>query len=181
MLGLIKNRRNNISPNKSILIIYVVGERIYFNGIDFYDNNAYKQLVIANLSRTAPVYVGIAIHDNKNFSAKCILYGSLNNTLSNHDRLVRLLYILISCGIFLLSLIVCSIMNDQRKIKLKQQLEQETFDNRYTIVPKKSMNGFIDKDRKSSVQRSDLNRMTLTRLKSIVDERPSAVHSFVEK
>jgi RNA recognition motif-containing protein len=160
------------------LLIFAVGETIYLNGLDIRDEIFHKSLLISNMYRTNIIYIGISLHQYKNFSARCILYGSSNNSISNHRRLLRLLYILISCGMFLLSLIICSIINDRRRAKFKQQLEQEMMDNRHTIVPKKSMPVFIDKDRKSSSRRGDINRMTMARLSSMVDERPSAVHSF---
>jgi len=42
------------------------------------------------------------------------------------------------------------------------------------IIPKKSTTVFIDKDR------GEINRMTMGRLGSMIDERPSAVHSFFQ-
>jgi hypothetical protein len=131
--------------------------------------------------RTTFVYIGIALHEHRNFSARCILYGTLNNSISNHRRLLRLLYILIGCGLFLLSLIICSIMNDRRQANIKQQLEEEErqqiIENRHTIIPKKSMAVFIDKP---PSKRGDINRMTMARFGSTIDERPSAVHSFFQ-
>jgi hypothetical protein len=61
-------------------------------------------------------------------------------------------------------------MIDQRRAKLKQEI----IDNQSTIIPKKSRTVFIDKDR------GEINRMTMARLGSIIDERPSAVHSFFQ-
>ncbi|CAF1046728.1 unnamed protein product [Rotaria sp. Silwood1] len=157
-----------------------VNERVYLNGINIHKTIFHKFHLIPNTYQRNFVYIGIAIQEYKNFSAQCILYGKLNTSMSNHRRLIRLLYILIGCGILLLSLIVCSILNDQRQVKLKQQLEQqEIIDNRHTIIPKKSMNVLIDNDRRSpSLRRADINRMTMAQLRSTVDERPSAVHSF---
>ncbi|CAF0816463.1 unnamed protein product [Rotaria sordida] len=160
-----------------------VNERIYLNGINIHNDIFHKFHLIPNTYQRNFIYLGISLHEYKNFSAQCIIYGELNNSISNHRRLIRLLYILIGCGIFLLSLIVCSIMNDQRQIKLKQQLEQqEIIDNRHTIVPKNSMNVLTDNDRgSSSLRRTDINRITMAQLGSTVDERPSAVHSFFSK
>jgi hypothetical protein len=164
------------------LSIFTVGETIYLNGLDIRNDIFHNSLLIPNIYRTNFIYIGISQHQYKNFSARCILYGSSNNFISNYHRLLRLLYILIGCGILLLSLIICSILNDQRQAKLKQQLEQEIIDNRHTIVPKKSMPVFIDKDRRSSPppRRGEINRMTMARLGSMIDERPSAVHSFFQ-
>ncbi len=121
------------------------------------------------------VYIGIAQHEHQNLSARCILYGSTNNFISNHRRLLRLLYILISCGILLLSLIICSIMHDRRRARLK--LEQEVLDNQQRIIAKKSM---IDRRSLPPRRGGDMDRMTMARLGSMIDERPSAVHSFIQ-
>ncbi|CAM4785207.1 unnamed protein product [Rotaria magnacalcarata] len=158
-----------------------VNERIYLNGIDIRNDIFQRYQLIPKLYERNLIYIGIALHEYRNFSATCIVYGELNNSISNNSRLIRLLYILIGCGILLLGLIVCSIVNDQRQMKLKQQLEQEIIGNRNTIVPKNSTAVFIDKDRKSSTHRADMNRMTMARLGSVVDERSSAVHSFFAK
>ncbi|CAF3201810.1 unnamed protein product [Rotaria socialis] len=158
-----------------------VNERIYLNGIDIRNDIFQRYHLIPKPYERNLVYIGIALHEYRNFSATCIVYGELNNSISNNSRLIRLLYILIGCGILLLSLIVCSIVNDQRQMKLKQQLEQEIIDNRNTIVPNNSTTVFIDKDRKSSTHRADMNRMTVARLGSVVGERSSAVHSFFAK
>ncbi|CAF2434451.1 unnamed protein product [Rotaria sp. Silwood2] len=157
-----------------------VKERIYLSGSNIHNDIFHKFHLLPNVYQRNFIYIGIALHEYKNFSAQCFLYGELNNSISNHRRLIRLLYILIGCGIFLLSLIVCSILNDQRQLKLKQQLEQQKIiDNRHTIVPKNSMNVLIDKDgRSSSLRRTDINRITMAQLGSTVDERSSAVHSF---
>ncbi|CAF2147171.1 unnamed protein product [Rotaria magnacalcarata] len=160
---------------------FIVNERIYLNGIDIRNDIFQRYHLIPKLYERNLIYIGIALHEYRNFSATCIVYGELNNSISNNSRLIRLLYILIGCGILLLGLIVCSIVNDQRQMKLKQQLEQEIIGNRNTIVPKNSTAVFIDKDRKSSTHRADMNRMTMARLGSVVDERSSAVHSFVAK
>lgn len=72
-------------------------------------------------------------------------------------------------------------MHDQRQIKLKEQLEQEISDKRNTIIQKKSAVGFVDNDRRSTAQRADMNRITTTRINSIIDQRPSAIHSFFSK
>ncbi|CAF4228658.1 unnamed protein product [Adineta steineri] len=152
-----------------------VSETIYLNGLNIRDEIFYKSFFISNFYRTNFVYIGIAMYQYKNFSARCVLYGSANNFTSNHQRILRLLYILISCGIILLSLIICSIINDRRQAKLKQEI----MDDKHTIVPKKSVTVFIDRDRKSSSKRGDINRMTMARLDSMTDnERSSAVHSF---
>ncbi|CAF3540202.1 unnamed protein product [Adineta steineri] len=152
-----------------------VSETIYLSGLNIRDEIFYKSFFISNFYRTNFVYIGISMYQHKNFSARCVLYGSANNFTSNHQRILRLLYILISCGIILLSLIICSIINDRRQAKLKQEI----MDDKHTIVPKKSVTVFIDRDRKSSSKRGDINRMTMARLNSMTDnERSSAVHSF---
>jgi hypothetical protein len=146
---------NQIFPN--------IGEIIYLNGINIRDEIFHNSFFIPNIYRRNFVYIGINRHEYKNFSARCILYGSSNNSISNHHRLLRLLYILIGCGILLLSLIICSMLNDRRRMKLKQQLEE----NKQSIIP----------IRRSSSKRGD---MTMARLGSMIDERPSAVHSFFQ-
>jgi hypothetical protein len=155
--------------------LFTVSETIYLNGKDIRGNIFHNSLLTPNF-----VYIGIALHEYKNFSARCILYGSSNNSISNHNRLLRLLYILIGCGILLLSLIICSILNDRRRAKLKQQLEENIIENKQSIIPNKSMAVFIDKDRRSSSRRGDINRMTMARLGSTIDERSSAVHGFFQ-
>ncbi len=162
------------------MLIFIVGETIYLNGLNIRDDIFHNSLLIPNIYRRNFIYIGIAQHQYKNFSARCILYGSSNNFISNHRRLLRLLYILIGCGILLLTLIICSIMNDRRQAKLKQQIEEEIIDNRHTIIPKKSMTEFIDKNRRSSPRRGEINRMTMARLGSMTNERSSAVHSFFQ-
>jgi hypothetical protein len=140
----------------------------------------HRSPLISNMYRTDFAYIGIALHNDQNLSARCFLYGSSNDSVSKRRQLLRLLYILISCGILLLSLITCSIINDRRQARLKQQLQAEEviLPDRSTIVPKKSMTVFIDRGRKSSARRADLNRMTMPHSGSLVETRPSAVHSF---
>jgi hypothetical protein len=163
-------------------LISVVAETIHLNGMGMHDDISHQPLIIPSMYRTMFAFIGIAQHRHKNFSATCILYGSSNSSTSNHRRLLRLLYILIGCGLLLLGLIICSIMNDRRRTKLKQQQEQEQeiIDNRHTVGPTKSMSVFVEKDRMSPPRRGDINRMTMARLGSTVGERSSAVHNFFQ-
>jgi len=108
------------------------------------------------------LYVGIAENDFQNFSVRCILYGSSTNpSLTSQQRLLRLIYILIACGIFLLCLISLSIFYDRKRMKIEEADEQQQ--QRYSVAPKKSV----------------IERMTLANLGSIADSRPSAIHSFI--
>jgi len=61
-------------------------------------------------------------------------------------------------------------MNDRRRAKFKQEI----IDHQPMIIPKKSTTVFIDKDQ------GEINRMTMARLGSMIDERSSAVHSFFQ-
>ncbi len=161
---LTKSYRNDDWPKQEQLnkIFPVVGEIISFNGLDIRNDLVEN----SNLYRTNFIYIGIAEYEFQNFSARCILYGSSDNIISNHRRLLRLLYILIGCGIFLLSLIICSIINDRRRTKF----EQEILANRHMMIPQKSI-----------IDRRSPPRVTMARLGSKIDERPSAVHSFFQR
>ena len=171
--------KNKVSNNEIFVsLIFLVIERIYLNGINIHENVFHKFLFVPNIYQKSFVYIGIARHEYTNFSAQCILFGSFNNPISNHHRRLRLLYILISGGIFLLTLIICSIINDQRQFRLKQPLEQEIIDNRHAIISKNSMNSSNGIDRRSLAKHDDTNRMTIARLGSLINERSSAVHSF---
>jgi hypothetical protein len=164
-----KSYRNDDWPKQEQLnkIFPIVGEIIYFNG---FDNDRFDHL---NLYRANFIYMGIAEYDYKNFSTRCILYGSSDNFLSNHRRLLRLLYILIGCGILLLSLIICSIINDRRQARLKQEFEEKILQNTQTTMMMPPQKSIIDR-------RTEMNRITMARLGSTIDERPSAVHSFFQ-
>ncbi|CAF0783988.1 unnamed protein product [Adineta ricciae] len=155
----------------------LVSETLYLYGETIHAEIFRKFFFLSNMYRVDYVYIGISTHEYKNLSAGCILNGSSRNSISHHRRLLRLLYILISCGIVLLSLIICSIMNDRRRAKLEKQQEELTF-NKQVTVPQKSMTVYVDKDRKSSARRGDPTRLTMARLQSIIDERPSAIHNF---
>lgn len=110
------------------------------------------------------LYVGIAENDFQNFSVRCILYGSsINPSLTSQQQLLRLIYILIACGIFLLCLISLSIFYDRKRMKIEEEDEQQQKQQRYSVAPKKSI----------------IERMTLANLGSIADSRPSAIHSFI--
>jgi hypothetical protein len=66
-------------------------------------------------------------------------------------------------------------MHDRRRARLK--LEQEVLDNQQRIIAKKSM---IDRRSLPPRRGGDMDRMTMARLGSMIDERPSAVHSFIQ-
>ena len=130
--------------------------------------------IVPNIYRTEIDSVGLAAAEHANFSARCILYASTSNPVANRRQLLRLLYILIGCGLLLLGFIVCSIMNDWNRPRSKQLVEGEP-----TVGPKKSIAALLDKGRVSDTARRDnLHRLTMARLSSMIDERPSAVHSF---
>ena len=137
--------------------------------------------MIPNMYRTTFVYVGIALHEHENFTARCILYGSSQRAMSSHRQLLRLLYILIGSGILLLVFIVLSIVIERRHAALEQKLKFETemFDRPAIVMPKRSITALAaSKERLAESRRERMSRATLGRLGSTVDERPSAVHSF---
>ena len=175
---LARTYRNDQWPRQELLdrIFPRVSESIDFHRLENVDRSS----IIPNFYRNDWIYVGIGENEQKNFSVRCILYGSSNNLPSNHRRLLRLLYILLACGIFLLSLIICSILNDRRQARLKQELEQQMLENTQANMISTSHRSLIDRRSLPSVRRTEVNRMTLSRLGSTLDGRSSAVHSFFQ-
>lgn len=144
-----------------------VSEIIEFNHFE-------NLLRIPQFSRNDLIYIGISEYSPMNISVRCILYGSSTNLISNHRRLLRLLVILIACGILLLSLIICSIFNDRRRTRLKEEIIENSQINNMPI--RKSI-----RDRRSiPLPRRTEFTTTATRLGSTIDGRSSAVHSFFQ-
>ena len=143
-----------------------VSEIIQFNHFD-------HSLLIPELYRNDLNYIGISKNAPMNISVRCILYGSTKNLISNHRRLLRLLYILIACGILLLCLIICSILNDRRRARLKDELQEK-------IIENTQINNMPTRKSIPLPRRTEFNRMTTGRLGSTIDGRSSAVHSFFQ-
>lgn len=129
-----------------------------------------------NIYRAEFDSIGLASFQHANFSARCILYASSSNPIPNRRQLLRLLYILIGCGLLLLAFIICSIMNDRNRPRSRQIIDEQP----PILDLKKSIAVPMEKGRVSEARKDNLHRLTMARLSSMIDERPSAVHGFFQ-
>jgi hypothetical protein len=151
----------------------LVAEDLHLHSINIDTERFHRSSFVTNLYRSMFISLGLAVHQHGNLSARCILYGSRMEKASVDRPLLRLLYILIGCGLLLLGLIFVSMIHDRYRTTSNAILEYVSHVDNHRSSP--SRKASINKHRISDEKRRPL---TFIRSGSMVDERSSSVHSF---